>query len=380
MRIGAVAVDAVAAVASLRPFCGGQRLAHIRRLRLQAGIEGGQVLDGGVIECRRQGLHRCIAARAVLVAVQRGGQVLGVLASQARRRGIAADTLDAVASGARGREGLARGRIARCRGWRPGRLLQRVEQRDVVQVGVGHRREHRLHGVVLALAVLVGGHGRDEIFRLLPDQARNARHLADADLAMAAGAGGRGGLAGLHRVDIALRVARRGRLRRVQGRIVGRHVAQCIGAEVGDRTVHGVIAARPRQVGAHLAEEIGRALAGEVWHPRDGAYAAGAVTLCAGGFREALAFLDIHRAGMQRAKFVTAASLACRRLRDRGRGTDHPEQHGERACRDDRGPVGKPCAGPRHDAPSVYDGPCARGRVSHDAPMTPTCGRGPTAC
>src|SRR5207247_5886713 len=127
-------------------------------------------------------------------------KVLCILPGEAWMRGIAADPFVAMASGAGSRSGLARRLIAGRRGLRPGRLLQRIVKRNITYVRIRDCREHGLHGVVLALAALVGLHRRDEIFRVQSDEARHARCLADASVAVTSGTGSGCSLAGLCRV------------------------------------------------------------------------------------------------------------------------------------------------------------------------------------
>src|SRR6185369_3201874 len=98
--IGAVAVEAVAAIAALRPLFGGERLAHRRRLRFLNGIEGGDVLERRVVERGGHAFHGLVAARAGLVGLHRRDDVLCVLTGEARRRRAAADAGVAVAAAA----------------------------------------------------------------------------------------------------------------------------------------------------------------------------------------------------------------------------------------------------------------------------------------
>ena len=106
-RIGAVAVYPVAAVAALCQFLGRQRLAYIGWLRLLVRVERRNVFHRALVERRNQRLHGLIAARTFLVGAQRGGDVLRVLTRKTRIRGIRADALLAVTTGAGGGSGLA---------------------------------------------------------------------------------------------------------------------------------------------------------------------------------------------------------------------------------------------------------------------------------
>src|SRR6516225_6880388 len=119
-------------VAPLRPFGGGQRLAHVRRLRLLTRVKSRQVVDGAVIERGNQAFHRCIVARSVLVTSNRCREISGILTREARGRGISADTFGPVTSATGGSGGSARSRVAGGRGLRPGRTLQRIIERDVI--------------------------------------------------------------------------------------------------------------------------------------------------------------------------------------------------------------------------------------------------------
>ena len=142
-----------------------------------------------------------------------------------------------MAPGAGGSGGLSGLSVALGGSLRPRGFLQRIEQCDVIHVGIAKRREHRLHRVVLALAAPVVLHCGDEVLRLLSDQIRCPRGLADARLAVASRAGRRRGLAGLDRIDDRWR-ARLGGLGRIEVGVIGRHFDQCVIAQELDPVDH----------------------------------------------------------------------------------------------------------------------------------------------
>src|SRR5271169_2286145 len=97
-RIGAVAVDAVAAIAAFDPFRGGKRLAHARRLRFLRGEVSRQVLYRAIVERAGKTLHSVVGARSVFVADERRNDILRVLSGQTRRPRTAAHAVLAMTS------------------------------------------------------------------------------------------------------------------------------------------------------------------------------------------------------------------------------------------------------------------------------------------
>src|SRR5487761_2272555 len=73
-------------------------------------------------------------------------------------------------------------------------LLQREEQGDMIHICIAQIRHHRFHRLVLALAVLIGLHRSDEVFRLLPGETRCSGDRTDTRLAMTPDATRRRGL------------------------------------------------------------------------------------------------------------------------------------------------------------------------------------------
>src|SRR6516225_11363509 len=101
-RIGAVAVDTMATVASLRPFVHGQRLPHVRLLWLLRGVVGRQILDRILVERRRDTFHRFLSAGLLSVGLQGNCEILRILAGNAWNRGIPTHPFGSMACGTGG--------------------------------------------------------------------------------------------------------------------------------------------------------------------------------------------------------------------------------------------------------------------------------------
>src|SRR5262249_19841272 len=70
------------------------------------------------------------------------------------------------------------------RGLRPRGGVAGVVNGNVVELGLAHVHEQRLHEIVLALTIDVSLHRRDQVLLAQPGQARHSRALADAALAV----------------------------------------------------------------------------------------------------------------------------------------------------------------------------------------------------
>ena len=125
-----------------------------------------------------------LAARSLLVGSHRLGEVLRVLTRKARPGGDDADALLPVAPGTHGGRTPSRRWIADERSRRPSGNLARIISCNVLELRVAHAHENRPHKLVVALAGPVSLHGRDEILRILPDEAWGSGCLGDPTLAM----------------------------------------------------------------------------------------------------------------------------------------------------------------------------------------------------
>src|SRR6516165_9844823 len=125
-----------------------------------------------------------LGTRSMLVGSHRVGEVSRVLAGKARPRGNDGDPMLAMASRAHADGTPSGGWIADKRGFRPSGDLPRVIRCNAVELCVAHTREHRAHELVVALAVDVSLHRRDEILRVLPDEAGRARPPGHSALAV----------------------------------------------------------------------------------------------------------------------------------------------------------------------------------------------------
>jgi len=128
--------------------------------------------------------HR-LAARSVLVSLDRIREILRILTGKARPPRIHADATLAVAVRAQTGNRFAAGRLTDNRRLRPGRVLPCIIARDVLDLGVAYARKNLAHKVVPALACDIGLHRGHEVLRVLTDQARYPRLLADAAFAVA---------------------------------------------------------------------------------------------------------------------------------------------------------------------------------------------------
>ena len=136
--------------------------------------------------------HLRALARSGPVRVQHLLQIVGALPRERRHARVGAVAVRAVAAIAalrplrRGERLADLGRL---------RLLRRVPGRHVLDRSIVDWGDESFHGLVVARTVLVVLHRDDEIFRVLPGEARNGRVLAHSQLAVTAGAGAGGGLA-----------------------------------------------------------------------------------------------------------------------------------------------------------------------------------------
>ncbi len=163
-RVGTVAVDTVTTVATCGPSAVLSDLRHYRRLGLLACVKGAPCQPWrrrrrqprGPSSSGRRAPHPCRRASPQRSTARPGPRGLEWRPWQCP---------PPMTPGTRSCGGLA-GRCVSLHGrLRPPRFLCGIEERDVVDVGLGKSRDQCLHHVVLAPAVLVGNRGRRQIFR-----------------------------------------------------------------------------------------------------------------------------------------------------------------------------------------------------------------------
>src|SRR5262245_42301393 len=94
-----------------------------------------------------------------------------------------------MAAGTCGAGGLSGRRVADGCSRGPSGRLPGIVERNVVELGLAHTREKRLHELVLALTADIGLHRCNEVLLAQPGQTWHSRALADAALAVTPRAG-----------------------------------------------------------------------------------------------------------------------------------------------------------------------------------------------